>query len=77
MTGHAPDTQNPPVKLSALPDEHGVMICDHVFHGKHAVCDVYYYLGGDISMSCARPECDGAGPRPSRTVPSRGTGKAT
>ena len=35
------DLQTPPVKLSALPDQHGVMICDHVFHGKRTVCDVY------------------------------------
>ncbi len=68
MTGHAPDTQNPPVKLSALPDEHGVMICDHVFHGKRAVCDVYYYIGGEISMSCAEPDCDSAEPADWHTV---------
>ncbi len=56
------ETGNPPVKLSALPDTHGVMICDHVFHGKRTVCDVYYYIGGEISMSCAQPDCNSADP---------------
>jgi hypothetical protein len=55
-------TGNPPVKLSALPDTHAVVICDHVFHGRRSVCDVYYYIGGEISMSCAQPDCDSADP---------------
>ncbi len=33
-----------------------------------ASCDVYSYLGSDISMSCARPECDGADPGDWHTV---------
>ena len=62
MTGHAHDTGNPPVKLPALPGGHGVVICDHVYHGKREICDVYYYIGGEISMSCAQPDCDSADP---------------
>ncbi len=56
------------LKLVELPDDQSVVICDHVFHGKHAVCDVYYYLGGDISMSCAQPDCDSADPVDWHTV---------
>ena len=56
------------LKLAELPDDQSVMICDHVFHGKHSICDAYYYLGGDISMSCARPECDSADPVDWHTV---------
>ncbi len=56
------------LKLAELPDDQSVVICTHVFHGKHAVCDVYYYLGGDISMSCAQPDCDSADPVDWHTV---------
>ena len=55
-------TQNPPVKLSALSGTHGVVICDHVFHGRRTVCDTYYYIGGEISMSCAQADCNSADP---------------
>ena len=68
MTGHAHDTGNPPVKLSALLGGHGVVICDHVYHGKREIGDVYYYIGGEISMSCAQPDCDSADPADWHTV---------
>lgn len=56
------------LSLTALPDDQGIVICDHVFHGKRAVCDIYYYLSGDISMSCAQPDCDSAEPEDWHTV---------
>ena len=62
MTDPQTPPQNPPVKLSALPDQHGVLICDHVFHGKRTVCDVYYYIGGEISMSCTQSDCNSTDP---------------
>ncbi len=62
MSGAMKGTGNPAVRLRALPDEHGVVICDHVFHGKRMVGDVYYYIGGEISMSCAQEDCDSEDP---------------
>lgn len=56
------------LKLAMLPEDQGIVICDHVFHGKHAVCDIYYYLSGDISMSCAQPDCNSADPEDWHTV---------
>lgn len=56
------DTGNPPIRLAALPDDHGVVICDHVFHGERMVGDVFYYIGGEVSMSCAQEDCDSQDP---------------
>jgi hypothetical protein len=56
------------ITLAALPDQRDIVICDHVYHGKHAVCDIYHYLSGDISMSCAQPDCDSADPKDWHTV---------
>jgi len=55
--------------ISVLPDDQSVVICDHVFHGKRAVGDIYYYLSGDISMSCAEPDCNSPAPEDWHTVP--------
>jgi hypothetical protein len=68
MTGADKFPEIPPMNLSGLPDDHQVMICDHVFHGKRTVGDVYFYLAGDISMSCARPDCDSDDPADWHTV---------
>lgn len=55
--------------LARLPDDQDIVICAHVYHGRHAVCDIYYYLSGAISMSCAQPDCDSADPADWYTVP--------
>lgn len=57
-----------PLSLHDLQDDREIVICDHVFHGKRAVLDVYYYLAGDISMSCAQPDCNSAEPEDWHTV---------
>ena len=72
MTGTGKFPQSPPelpsVKLSGLPDDYSVLICGHVFHGERTVGDVYFYLSGDISMSCAQPDCNSDDPADWHTV---------
>jgi hypothetical protein len=57
------------LKLADLHGDQGIVICGHLFHGKRPVGDVYYYLSGDISMSCAQADCDSAAPEDWHTVP--------